>query len=57
MRKLRIVIGIVLLVLSCALLVWGVWPVARVRHILPISPTEMQLPTPSSSLPGWEIFA
>lgn len=57
MRKLRIALGIALLLFSCALLVWGVWPVSRVRHILPISPTEMQLPTPSSSLPGWEILA
>jgi hypothetical protein len=57
MRKLRIALGILLLVLSCAVLVWGVWPAARVRHVLPISPTEMQLPTPSSFTIGAELVS
>jgi hypothetical protein len=50
MRGARIVLGIIILILSCALLIWGY---LRPRHeirTLPISPTELQLPTPSSLL-------
>ena len=54
MRKLRIVLGITLLLISCALLAWGFWPVQRERHVLPISPSEMTLPTPAGSIPGLE---
>ena len=35
----------------CRLLVWGFWPAARERHILPVDPSEMTLPTPSSFVP------
>ncbi len=51
-RKLRIYLGIALLILSCILLAWGFWPSVRERHVLPIPPSEMTLPTPSSFLPG-----
>lgn len=48
MRKLRIILGIVLLVLSVAVLAWGFWPNAHVRRTLTVPPSEMTLPTPSS---------
>jgi hypothetical protein len=51
MRKLRVFVGVVLLVASLALLAWGIWPAARERHTLPVMPTEMTLPTPSSFVP------
>ncbi len=52
MRKLRILVGLILFVLSCALLVWGFLPAARERHILPLPPSELTLPTPASFVPG-----
>ena len=50
-KRLRIVIGIVLLIISCSLLVWGFWPALQERHVLPINPSQMTLPTPSSFVP------
>jgi hypothetical protein len=51
MRKLRIALGLALLVVSLALLAWGLWPAAYEHHTLKIPPAEMTLPTPSSSVP------
>ncbi len=50
MKSTRIVLGIILLILSCALLIWGLLPARRETRTQPISPTELQLPTPSSLL-------
>lgn len=50
MRPLRIALGIVVLILSLALLVWGLLPLRREVRIQPISPTDLQLPTPISFL-------
>src|ERR1700690_3837191 len=55
MRKLRLALAFILLILSLGLLAWGVWPAARERHILPISPSEMTLPTPASFDPGFMV--
>ncbi|GAB4451563.1 MAG: hypothetical protein OHK0041_14390 [Anaerolineales bacterium] len=49
-RKLRILIGILILALSLALLIWGFMPLERVTRTQPISPFDLQLPTPSSLL-------
>jgi hypothetical protein len=51
MRKLRIAVGLMLLLVSLALLAWGLWPAAYQRHTLKIPPAEMTLPTPSSFVP------
>jgi hypothetical protein len=48
MRRIRIIIGLILLILSLALLLWGFLPSRRETRIQPISPTELQLPTPAS---------
>ncbi len=56
MRKLRVAIGLMLLVISLALLAWGLWPSVYQRHILKIPPAEMTLPTPSSFIP-WTVGA
>jgi hypothetical protein len=50
MRRVRIVLGIVLLIVSLALLIWGFMPSRRETRTQPVSPTELQLPTPSSFL-------
>ncbi len=52
MRKLRLALALVLLVASLTLLAWGVWPAVRERHVLPVPPAEMSLPTPASFAPS-----
>lgn len=57
MRKIRLVLAAILLTVSIVLLIWGFSPNPRETRIQNISPTEMQLPTPSSfqfdALPGF----
>jgi hypothetical protein len=48
MRRVRIVLGITILILSVALLVWGFLPARRETRTQPISPIDLQLPTPAS---------
>jgi len=50
-RGARMILGIIIFILSCALLIWGLLPVRREVRTQPISPTELQLPTPASFLP------
>ncbi|MGE5775649.1 MAG: hypothetical protein ACM33V_05480 [Chloroflexota bacterium] len=50
MRKARAILGMIILIISLALLVWGL---LRPRHEIrtqPIPPAELQLPTPASFL-------
>jgi hypothetical protein len=47
-RSLRIVLGVIILLVSIALLLWGLLPARREIRTQPISPTELQLPTPSA---------
>ena len=49
-RRARIILGIAVLILSIALLLWGLLPPKREIRTQPISPSELQLPTPSSFL-------
>jgi len=51
-RRIRIILGIVILAISIALLIWGLLPPRREIRTQPISPTELQLPTPESFLPS-----
>jgi hypothetical protein len=48
MRRLRIVLGIGILILSIALLLWGLLPARREVRTQPISPADLQLPAPTS---------
>lgn len=47
-KRVRVIVGIAILIISIALLVWGVMPARRETRIQPISPAELQLPTPTS---------
>jgi hypothetical protein len=47
-RKIRLLLAILILTLSLALLVWGIWPNREERRIVPVEPGQMQLPTPVS---------
>jgi hypothetical protein len=47
-RRIRIILGITILTLSLALLIWGFLPARREIRSQPISPAELQLPTPAS---------
>ena len=47
-RKIRILLGLLILLLSISLLIWGLLPARHEIRTLPISPSDLQLPTPSS---------
>lgn len=48
MRKIRIALGILILTVSLLLLLWGFLPARHETRTQPISPTDLQLPTPVS---------
>jgi len=50
-KRIRIFLAIFILAISITLLVWGYAPNPHETRVQPISPSEMQLPTPSSLLP------
>lgn len=54
MKKLRMILAVIVLAVSLALLIWGYAPNPHEMRIQTISPTEMQLPTPSSLHPELE---
>jgi len=45
-RRVRIILGLLILAISIALLIWGFAPVRRETRIEPIPPAGLQLPTP-----------
>ncbi|HSJ86421.1 MAG TPA: hypothetical protein VK909_04360 [Anaerolineales bacterium] len=47
-RRVRILLGLLILAISISLLIWGFLPARRETRIQPISPSELQLPTPAS---------
>ena len=51
-RRLRIIVGVLILAVSISLLIWGLSPLRREIRIQNISPSEMQLPTPISLRSG-----
>jgi hypothetical protein len=47
-RKTRTLLGLLILAISISLLIWGFLPSRRESRTLPISPSDLQLPAPSS---------
>ncbi|MGZ9164298.1 MAG: hypothetical protein ACXW4U_03890 [Anaerolineales bacterium] len=56
-RRIRVVLGISILIISITLLIWGLFPARREIRTQPISPTELQLPTPESLLPLDQLYS
>jgi hypothetical protein len=55
-RKLRVFLGLLILLASLTLLAWSLWPVEYETRVQPVEPAQMQLPTPSSFIPGpWSV--
>jgi uncharacterized membrane protein len=52
-RKIRLFLAILILTISLALLVWGLWPNPEETRIVPVDPGQMQLPTPVSYYVGF----
>ncbi len=48
--NLRLMLAALVLAASLTLLIWGFWPGGREIHILPIQPSDMTLPTPTTFL-------
>lgn len=57
MRRVRIVLGIIILSVSIALLIWAYKPLRREIRIQPIAPSDLQLPTPVSFLSPLEFVS
>lgn len=57
MRRVRIILGIVILSVSIALLIWAYKPLDREVRTQPLDSSEMQLPTPISLLPMLELVS
>jgi len=49
-KRVRIILGIAIIIISGALLIWGLWPARHEIRTQPIPPSELQLPTPTSML-------
>jgi len=49
-RKIRIFLGVLIFLISLGLLIWAYAPIRHETRIQNISPSEMQLPSPSSML-------
>lgn len=47
-RRSRIIVGVLVFVLSLAILILGFMPLERIRRSQPISPSDLKLPTPTS---------
>lgn len=47
-RRLRILVGVLILALSITLLIWGFVPLDRITRTEPVPPSDLQLPTPTS---------
>jgi hypothetical protein len=56
MRRVRILLGMLILILSIILLLWGFLPARHEIRTQPVSPTDLQLPTPASFLPQPILF-
>jgi len=37
-------VGIIILIISMIILLWGIWPISTHIRTIPVSPSEMQLP-------------
>lgn len=43
-RKIRVLLGIIILALSISLLIWGFAPTRKETRVQPIAPSDLQLP-------------
>lgn len=50
-RYLRQILGILILIISLILLIWGFWPFPAITQSIQLAPVDMQLPSPDSILP------
>ena len=50
-KKVRLILGLLLLLVSLAILLWSLWPLATEVRSVPLAPEDMQLP--ESWLPFW----
>ena len=51
-KKARRILGILILVIALAILLWGIWPFEEATRTVPIPPHNLGLPTPEGFLPG-----
>ncbi len=58
-RRIRVLLGVIILAISISLLIWGFAPVRREVRTQPVQPADLQLPTPESFRldAPWELSA
>jgi hypothetical protein len=49
-KRVRVLVGVLIFAISIALLIWAYKPLGRKTLTSPISPSDLQLPTPVSLL-------
>ncbi|HUG34887.1 MAG TPA: hypothetical protein VMJ90_08965 [Anaerolineales bacterium] len=61
-RRIRVLLGIIILALSISLLIWGFAPTRKETRVQPIAPSDLQLPfhfdaplAPSASSTPFEV--
>lgn len=47
----RRILGLLILLVSLILLIWGLWPFQAISQSIPLQPVDLQLPMPDSFLP------
>lgn len=47
----RRILGLLILLVSLILLIWGLWPFQTISQSIPLQPVDLQLPMPDSFLP------
>ncbi len=56
MKKVRLVLGIAILLVSLGVLIWALVPLEHVTRVVPVPPSDLQLPTPEALSPFVEAF-
>lgn len=52
----RRIIGILILLISLVILIWGIWPFGHLTQTSPLAPGDLLLPTPASLAPIWVLI-
>jgi hypothetical protein len=55
-RTLRRILGLIILLISLAVLAWGLLPSIRAIQSIPVLPQDMQLPAPTGWLAVWVLL-
>ena len=55
-QRFRRALGILIVLVSLTILIWGLWPAGHESLTVPVGPHNLQLPTPTSFLALWTVL-